>query len=295
MEQLATLVRFAEQAMQQQRANQQQQPPPPMHQQQPSPTHQQQPPPPMQQQQQPSPMQPQQQFPSPDQFAGGGQYAGPAHFVSTNGGHFPSTGGFGEPFQPDNMDVPYNQMGEATHGQEANYMDLTDQQAEEYNSGTVRENPIDVEDSSRRGRVGRPPRVKMSARKAVKGKEPVTEGDAANKVKQPNFLAHEDRLLASSWLQISCDPMTNTGKTKEAFWTKVTNLYNSRRGVYPERSLRSLQCRLDVIQGLTHKFAGYYASAVRANPSGMSDADKVSLRLYNCLLISFHADMSTCI
>jgi hypothetical protein len=130
---------------------------------------------------------------------------------------------------------------------------------------------VDVEHTS-------PPPNTHSRRRTTtvsrKGKEAVTE-DGTKRVKNSNFHPHEDREIVKAWLEVSCDPMTNTGQTKETFWSKVYSLYNSRRGNFPERSTRSVQSRWDVIKKECHKFAGYHASAVRRNPSGMTDADKV--------------------
>ena len=52
--------------------------------------------------------------------------------------------------------------------------------------------------------------------------------DSASKVgatrnKQTNFSAYEDNMLCKSWLEISRDPVVNTGQRKEAFWIRVLN------------------------------------------------------------------------
>nr|XP_034594732.1 uncharacterized protein LOC117856487 [Setaria viridis] len=58
-------------------------------------------------------------------------------------------------------------------------------------------------------------------------------------------------------------------------WDIIMQRYNLRRGSYPERSLRSLQSRWDIIKAEVGKFSSFYADAIRENPSGMSDADKI--------------------
>ncbi|CAO2039936.1 unnamed protein product [Urochloa humidicola] len=63
--------------------------------------------------------------------------------------------------------------------------------------------------------------------------------------KKSNFSANEDTLLCNSWLEISCDPITNTGQRKESFWLRVGNRYNSKRGRYPQRSQKSIESRWD--------------------------------------------------
>jgi hypothetical protein len=47
---------------------------------------------------------------------------------------------------------------------------------------------------------------------------------ATTRIKQINFSIHEDNLLCKSWLEISCDPITNTGLRKESFWLRVSLL-----------------------------------------------------------------------
>lgn len=61
-------------------------------------------------------------------------------------------------------------------------------------------------------------------------------------------------------------------------------------GPNPERSLRSLQSRwTNNIKPEVGKFAGYYAEALRQNPSGMSDADKTTLATGNFAAVEGHA------
>jgi len=81
-------------------------------------------------------------------------------------------------------------------------------------------------------------------------------------------------MLCKSWLEISCDPVVNTGQRKEAFWIRVLNRYNSKCGSYPTRTQKSIMSRWDHIKAEVSKFSGYMAEMIRSNPSGMSDADK---------------------
>src|SRR6266540_1453125 len=94
--------------------------------------------------------------------------------------------------------------------------------------------------------------------------------------KQTNFSAYEDNVLCKAWLEISCDPVTNTGQRKESFWTRVLQRYNSQRSNYPERSQKSLMSRWDFIKAEVSKFSGYMAEMLRMNQSGMNDSDKVN-------------------
>ncbi|CAN6317556.1 unnamed protein product [Urochloa humidicola] len=108
--------------------------------------------------------------------------------------------------------------------------------------------------------------------------EPSMSGSAskagATKNKLPNFSAYEDNLLCKSWLEISCDAITNTGQRRESFWLRVLNRYNSKCGKYPERTKKSIGSRWEHIKAEVSKFSGYMADVTRSNPSGMSDADK---------------------
>ncbi|CAO2189304.1 unnamed protein product, partial [Urochloa humidicola] len=77
--------------------------------------------------------------------------------------------------------------------------------------------------------------------------EPSMSGSAskvgATKNKQANFSAYEDNVLCKSWLEISCDPITNTGQRRESFWIRVVDRYNSKRGRYPKRTKKSISSR----------------------------------------------------
>jgi hypothetical protein len=105
--------------------------------------------------------------------------------------------------------------------------------------------------------------------------------------KLSNFSPKEDVFLVKSWLEISCDPIINTGQKKWGFWARITGQYNSKRGSFHERSGRSLQSRWDTIKAESSKFAGYMANVLRDNPSGMSDADKVSYLTIHLLTTIF--------
>ena len=117
-----------------------------------------------------------------------------------------------------------------------------------------------------------------------KGKRP----KVVSRIKLSNFHPEEDVNIVKSWLEISCDPITSTGQKKDGMWSRILQRYNLRRGSYPERSVRSLQSRWDIIKAEVGKFASFYADVVRENPSGMSDADKV------CNLLTHFSNSMTC-
>jgi adenylate kinase family enzyme len=63
---------------------------------------------------------------------------------------------------------------------------------------------------------------------------------ASQKTKGKNFSVEEDRLLASSWLNVSTDPKQRTNQTKATFWTRVYTYYQNHRETLVERSENSL-------------------------------------------------------
>ncbi|TVU48862.1 hypothetical protein EJB05_00143 [Eragrostis curvula] len=96
------------------------------------------------------------------------------------------------------------------------------------------------------------------------------------RTKLGNFNPDEDVNLVKSWLEISLDPITSNAQKKDGLWMKILQRYNLRRESYPERTLRSLQSRWDIIKAEVGKFASVYADVIRENPSGMSDAAKTT-------------------
>ena len=97
------------------------------------------------------------------------------------------------------------------------------------------------------------------------------------KSKEQNFTAPEDRLLCTTWLQISSDPIVNTGQRREGLWARIEKRYNEQRGEFPCRLNRALSSRWDKIRADVSKFSGYYARVLREKQSGLSDDDKVRL------------------
>jgi hypothetical protein len=93
--------------------------------------------------------------------------------------------------------------------------------------------------------------------------------------KNPNFSPNEDISLVKNYLEVSCDPVVNTNQKKESLWSRIMNLYNKKRGHYPERTTRSAQSRWDTIKLEVGKFCSYYSNAMTGNHSGFTDADKV--------------------
>ena len=93
--------------------------------------------------------------------------------------------------------------------------------------------------------------------------------------KLPNFSVDEDRVLVSSWLNVSTDPIVSTGQRSEAYWKRICDAYQANRGSYPERTQKSLTKRWDSIKENVSLFAGFYQQVLNRNQSGMTDSDKV--------------------
>jgi hypothetical protein len=96
-----------------------------------------------------------------------------------------------------------------------------------------------------------------------------------SQTKMLNFGTHEDVNLVNSWLEVSCDPIINTGQRKERLWNHILVQYNTKRGSYPECSARLLQSRWESIKAEVSKFCNFYDEVLHTNRSGFSDADKV--------------------
>jgi hypothetical protein len=92
-----------------------------------------------------------------------------------------------------------------------------------------------------------------------------------------NFSNVEDVNIVRSWLEISTDPITNTGQKRDHMWDRIVERYNLRResSGSPVRTERSLQSRWDIIKAEVGKFASVYVECVREYRSGMSDDYKV--------------------
>lgn len=122
---------------------------------------------------------------------------------------------------------------------------------------------------------------------APTGKGKRTKGVGRSKLS--NFNPDEDVNLVKAWLDISLDPINGTSQKKDGMWLKILEEYNLRRESYPESTMKSLQCRLDVIKAEVGRFASFYADVLRENPSGMSDADMVcDLLTHLCHLLALH-------
>uniref|UniRef100_K3XRH2 No apical meristem-associated C-terminal domain-containing protein n=1 Tax=Setaria italica TaxID=4555 RepID=K3XRH2_SETIT len=99
--------------------------------------------------------------------------------------------------------------------------------------------------------------------------------------KLSNFSPKEDVFLVKSWLEISYDPIINTGQKKEGFWARITSQYNNKRGSFPERSFRSLQSHWETIKAEASKFAGHMANTSLAL-SNFADIEEYPFIYMHC-------------
>jgi hypothetical protein len=90
---------------------------------------------------------------------------------------------------------------------------------------------------------------------------PVKKG--GQRTKLANFTSEEDMWVCHAWLVVSCDPIVNTGQKRQGFWNRITEAYNSRRGLMPERSTKPLMSRWDSIKTQCSTFSGYMTDVLR--------------------------------
>ncbi|CAN6317651.1 unnamed protein product [Urochloa humidicola] len=131
-----------------------------------------------------------------------------------------------------------------------------------------------------------PEEVPVSPAPAPTGKRKRTK--VVSRIKLTNFKPEEDVNIVKSWLEISCDSIPCTAQKKDHVWKRIVQRYNLRRGSYPERSLKSVQNRWQIIKTEARKFASFYADVIRENPSGLSDTEKITLAAANFAAIVKH-------
>ena len=99
--------------------------------------------------------------------------------------------------------------------------------------------------------------------------EPRPPGRAAN------YTIAEDKLLCKTWLTIGMDPTTGTDQTRETYWMRMTEYFNTNTSGI-ERTMRSLRSRWSGINTDCQKWAGVQANIDVLNPSGTNENDRVS-------------------
>lgn len=97
--------------------------------------------------------------------------------------------------------------------------------------------------------------------------------------KAENYTVAEDLILIAAWEHTSEDVVIGTDQAKEQYWTRVWREYLSNASSYPYRPEKSIINRFSIIRTKCLKFSGIVQSIEYANPSGMTNQDKVKLPL----------------
>nr|XP_051211901.1 uncharacterized protein LOC127329421 [Lolium perenne] len=106
------------------------------------------------------------------------------------------------------------------------------------------------------------------------------EGEGLIEARPPgrsaNYTIAEDKLLCKTWLTIEMDPTTGTDQTRETYWMRMTDYFNTNTSGI-ERTMRSLRSRWSGINTDCKKWAGVQANIDVLNPSGTNENDRNSM------------------
>ncbi|XP_024006682.1 glutathione S-transferase T3-like [Eutrema salsugineum] len=85
----------------------------------------------------------------------------------------------------------------------------------------------------------------------------------------------EDVVLISAWLNTSKDPVVGNDQRAGAFWSRITNLFNSSPELadFQNRTLSHCKQRWQRINDQTCKFVGSYEAALKEQSSGQNVND----------------------
>ena len=101
------------------------------------------------------------------------------------------------------------------------------------------------------------------------------ESTAANKtVKQRNlrYWTHdEEERLASSWLEISKDPIYGNDKHRDSFWKEITNEFNRKGNGKRTRELNQLKVHWSRLKTIIGEWNDYWTKVCQMHTSGYSD------------------------
>ncbi|KAK6164230.1 hypothetical protein DH2020_001094 [Rehmannia glutinosa] len=97
----------------------------------------------------------------------------------------------------------------------------------------------------------------------------------ASRSRSASYNRNEDIHLCLVYLDISQNPIIGINQSKDQFWSRVEESYNSTKPytIVQERSKRSLQCRMQVILQVVSKFRGCVRQIENLNPSGALEQD----------------------
>ncbi|XP_060190743.1 uncharacterized protein LOC132620030 [Lycium barbarum] len=98
------------------------------------------------------------------------------------------------------------------------------------------------------------------------------------------YSTNEDMVLCQVYLDVSQDPITGINQSRDNFWGRMEDGYNSAKDEYWEyRNKRSLECRIKVIEKAIRKLNGCVRQVENLHPSGASDKDIINQA--KCLLM----------
>ena len=101
------------------------------------------------------------------------------------------------------------------------------------------------------------------------------ESTAANKtVKQRNlrYWTHdEEERLASSWLEISKDPIYGNDKHRDSFWKEITNEFNRKGNGKRTRELNQLKVHWSRLKTIIGEWNDYWTKVCQMHTSDYSD------------------------
>ena len=91
-----------------------------------------------------------------------------------------------------------------------------------------------------------------------------------------NYTIAEDKLLRKTLLTIGMDPTTSTDQTRDTYWMRMKEYFDTHKTSGIERTMRSLWSRWSGINTDCQKWAGVQANVDVLNPSGTNENDRVS-------------------
>nr|XP_051220971.1 uncharacterized protein LOC127339126 [Lolium perenne] len=92
-----------------------------------------------------------------------------------------------------------------------------------------------------------------------------------------NYTIAEDKLFCKTWLTIGMDPTTVTDQTRETYWMRMKEYFNTHNTSGIEGTMRSLRSRWSGINTDCQKWAGVQANIDVLNPSGTNENDRNSM------------------
>lgn len=96
-------------------------------------------------------------------------------------------------------------------------------------------------------------------------------------LRQAGYTQEEDKLLCLVYMEISQDPIKGVYQTYEIFWSRVMEAYeNGKNASWSERTMKSVKCRIQIIERAAKKLHACIRQCENRRPSGASSDDIVS-------------------